>query len=116
MSGPRNLEEKQAEKQRLAVKYNRTQREKWKELCAREPRLAPLRRALRRTSSPAATLMLVADSWARDADQDLRHAVLRQVDRHANRMARFAGRAPLDDPMPPRMNVFLAVRQMLAVR
>jgi len=116
MSAPRNLEEKQAEKQRLAVKYNRAQREKWKELCAREPRLAQLRRLVRRTTTPASTLLLIAESWVRHADQDLRHAVLRQVDRHANRMARYVGRAPLDDPMPPQMNVFLTVRQMLAVR
>lgn len=116
MSGPRTLEEKQAEKARLAVKYNRAQRERWKELCEREPRLAVLRRAIRRTTSPAATLLLIAESWARNADHDVRHAVLRQIDRHANRMARFAGRAPLDDPMPPQMNVFLTARQMLAVR
>lgn len=116
MSGPRNLEEKQAEKARLSIAYNRAQRERWKELCTREPRLTPLRRAIRHTQTPAATLLLIAESWVRQADQDLRHAILRQIDRHANRMVRFAGRAPLDDPMPPQMNVFLTARQMLAVR
>lgn len=112
----RSLQDKQDEKGRWLRNFLRHQRERWAELCEREPRLVGLRKEIRRTHTPADTLSVVADSWARSADPDVRHAVLRQVDRHASRMARFSGRAALDDPLPPQVNVFILAREMLAVR
>lgn len=110
------LEQKQAEKDRLAKAYKLAQRIRWQEFCEREPRLPAFRKAVRRHTSPAGLLTMLADSWVRLADPDIRHAALRQIDLHANRMARASGGLALDDPLPPGRNVFLIAREMLAVR
>jgi hypothetical protein len=110
------LQDKQAEKQRLAKAYAFHQRRKWAELIAREPRIAEFKKAIRREQEPAALLVRLSDSWLRFADQETRHAALRIIDAHANRMARQRGGEALSDPMPPARNVFLAAREMLAVR
>lgn len=111
-----NLQEKQEAKQRLAKAYVARKRTEWAELIAREPRLAGFKKAVRRHTDPAQTLLALADSWVRSADADVRLAALRIIDAHAIRMARFSGGQALDDPIPPARNVFLAAREMLAVR
>ena len=116
MSAPRNLEEKRAEKDRLAKAYRLSQRTLWRELCENEPRLPAFRRTLRRTQDPAQVLLALSDSPLRRASHDVRHAVLRLIDRHSWKMLRQRGYAPLDDPLPPHTNVFFAAREMLAVR
>ena len=113
---PRTLQEKQDEKDRLLKKYRYAKRRQWLELCEREPRMPALRKAIRRTRTPGETISLLATSWVRNADSDTRLAALQEVNGHAERMARYEGRAPLDDPFPPEMNVFLIAREMLAVR
>lgn len=113
---PRTLQDKQEEKSRLWRKFLAAKKAEWAELCEQEPRLPVFRREVRRTRSPAETLLLLADSWVRAAPQHVRHAALQQINRHADRMARAEGRAVLDDPLPPARNVFLAAREMLAVR
>lgn len=113
---PQTLDDKQAEKDRLYRKYRTAKREQWKALCEQEPRLSALRLAIRRTRRPAETVLVIADSWARRAEPHIRHAVLSQVERHAQRMQRQQGRAVLDDPLPPAVNVFLIAREMLALR
>ena len=110
------LDDKHAEKGRLLAKARIAHRALWAELCAREPRLMDMRKAIRRTRTPAQALSLLAESWARRADPEIRDQVLRQIDRHANRMARLSGRPVLDDPLPPQTNVYFIAREMLAVR
>lgn len=109
------LEEKQAEKQRLSKAYKARKRAQWVALFQQEPRLAEFKRTIRRHCDPAATLLLLADSWVRFASDDIRLAALRIIDAHANRMARFAGGEALSDPLEGR-NVFMAAKEMLAVR
>lgn len=116
MTHKQSLVEKQDEKARLLSKYRAAHRQKWAELCAREPRMMSFRRAVRKAETPAALLVDLADSWVRRADDEVRYAALRQIDRQANRMARFQGRAVLDDPLPPKLNLYFAAREMLAVR
>ncbi len=116
MTAPRTLEEKQAEKSRLWRAYRAAKKQQWAELCAKEPRMAVFRKAVRRMRTGAELLVWLADHWVRCAEQDVRHAALQQINRHADRMARAEGRAVLDDPLPPATNVFLAAREMLAVR
>lgn len=116
MSAPRTLEEKQAEKDRLAKAYRAYQRERWAELCEQEPRFPAIKKALRQIREPSALLLRLADSWVRRAPMEHRRAILRLIDQHANRECRFAGRPILDDPVPPGRNVFLVAREMLAVR
>lgn len=116
MSAPRTLEEKQAEKGRLWKAYRYAKREEWRELCEAEPRLIGFRKALRRTHDPRALVHRLADSWLRTAPANVRFAALQQIDRHCWRMAQRSGAQPLDDPMPPTRNVFLAARELLAVR
>jgi hypothetical protein len=113
---PRNLEEKQDEKARLAKAYRFAQRAKWRELCEQEPRLPIYRKALRKQADPVALLLNLSDSPLRFAPLPVRYAVLRLIDQHAWKMARRFGMAPLDDPLPPSTNVFLTAREMLAVR
>lgn len=110
------LQEKRDEKSRLLRAYRATHRQLWSELCEREPRMMGFRRFVRGAATPADLLVGLADSWVRSADSEVRYAALRQIDRQANRMARFSGRAALDDPLPPALNVYLASRQMLGVR
>jgi len=112
----KTLQEKQDEKQRLAKAYLLRKRQQWAELVKREPRIAEFKKAVRREREPARLLVWLADSWVRRADPDIRHTALRIIDAHANRMALQAGRSALDDPIPPARNVFLAAREMLAVR
>lgn len=109
------LEEKQAEKQRLSKAYLAAKRRQWVELFKRQPALAEFKRTVRRQRDPAETLTLLAASWVRQADTETRFAALRIIDAHANRMARMAGREALSDPLEGR-NVFMAAREMLAVR
>jgi hypothetical protein len=110
------LQDKQAEKQRLVKAYLTRKRQEWAALYAREPRLAILKKQVRREQDPAQLLCALADSWVRFADADIRLAALRIIDAQANRMARQQGGQALDDPIPPSRNVFLAAKEILAVR
>ena len=113
---PRTLEEKQAEKARLQVKYNAQKRREWTELCEQEPRLPALRRAIRRHTSGPEFLSRLADSWIRTAPERIRRTALNLILAHSDTVARREGRQPLDDPLPPATNVFFVARAMLAVR
>lgn len=113
---PQTLEAKQAEKQRLSAAWRAAKRKEWRELCEVEPRLPLFRKDLRRTQSPSQVLLTLADHPLRRGPLPVRYAVLRLIDRHSWRMLRRQGCAPLDDPLPPQSNVFLAAREMLAVR
>ena len=110
------LQEKQAEKQRLAKHYLAMKRGQLAALYAREPRLASFKKSVRREQDPARALLMLADSWVRFADPDIRLAALRILDAQANRMALRNGGEALSDPIPPARNLFLAAREMLAVR
>ena len=110
------LEQKQAMQARLAKAYTAKQRQKWQELIEKEPRILALRTAIGRTRTPQELLAGIADCWVRFADLEARYAALRLIDKHCNKMARFAGRAVLDDPLPPATNCYLTAREMLAVR
>jgi hypothetical protein len=110
------LQEKQAEKQRLGKAYMARKRQEWAELVAREPRITAFKKAIRRQADPAQCLVWLADSWVRTASTETRYAALRIIDAHAGRMARQHGGEALSDPIPPARNVFLAAREMLAVR
>lgn len=110
------LQDKQEAKQRLAKAYLARKRADWVALFQREPRLSGFKKAVRRERDPARLLVTLADSWVRQADTETKFAALRIIDAHANRMARFAGGEALSDPLPPARNVFLAAREMLAVR
>lgn len=112
---PRTLAEKQDEKARLLKKARASRREDWAALIEQEPRLIGFQRALRKARDPRALLIGLANSWIRRAPMEVRYAALRLIDRHANKQARFAGRAPLDDPLPPQRNLYLAAREMLGV-
>lgn len=120
MTGPvqpkRSLQDKQDEKGRLLKAFRAARRAQWAELCEREPRLAGVRSALRGFEDPRALLTRLADSWVRTAPTDVKFAVLREINRHADRMARREGRAVLDDPFPPAVNLFHASRELLGVR
>lgn len=112
----RTLADKQEEKQRLLKRARASRRADWVALIEQEPRLIGFQKALKKVGNPHLILMRLADSWVRHAPMTVRFAVLRLIDRHANKQARFAGRAPLDDPLPPQRNLYLAAREMLAVR
>lgn len=116
MSAPRTLAEKQDEKGRLLKAFRASRRAEWADLCEREPRLTGIRSALRAIDNPRAVLTRLSDSWVRLAPADVRFAVLREINRHAERMARREGRAILDDPIPPAVNLFHASRELLGVR
>ena len=112
----RTLADKQDEKGRLLKSFRASRRAEWEALCEQEPRLREVRRALRTLHDPRAILTRLADSWVRSAPADIRLAVLREINRHAERNARREGRAVLDDPIPPAVNLFHASRQLLGVR
>ena len=116
MSAPRTLADKQDEKSRLLRAFRAARRAQWAELCEQEPRLVGIRSALRAIEDPRAVLTRLADSWVRSAPADVKIAVLREINRHAERMARREGRPILDDPIPPAVNVFHASRELLGVR
>jgi len=112
----RTLQEKQDERGRLAKAYRFAKREKWRELCEREPRLVGFRKTLRRMSDARALLTRLSDSWLRSAPPEVRFAALQLIDAHADRMALRLGGSGLNDPLPPQRNVFLVARELLAVR
>lgn len=112
----RSLQDKQDEKSRLLRAFRASRRAQWVELCEAEPRLNGIRSALRRFDDPRALLTRLQVSWVRTAPADVRLAVLREINRHAERQARREGRAILDDPIPPAVNVFHAARELLGVR
>ena len=112
----RTLDEKQAEQQRLSAAYRAAKREQWASLCEQEPRLAETRLAIRRETCPATLLRRLGDSWARRAPAPIRYATLRIIQKHSERMQRQQGAAVLDDPLPPARNLYLAAKEMLAVR
>lgn len=116
MTAPRTLQDKQDEKARLSRAFRASRRAEWAELCEQEPRLLGIRSALRAIDDPRLLLIRLADSWVRTAPADVRIAVLREINRHAERMARREGRAILDDPIPPAINLFHASRELLGVR
>lgn len=112
----RTLADKQDEKDRLFRAFRAARRAQWAALCEQEPRLAGIRAALRAMDDPRAIVTRLADSWVRSAPADIRLAILREINRHADRMARREGRPILDDPIPPAVNLFHASRQLLGVR
>ena len=116
MSAPKTLDDKLAEKQRLAKAYKVQERQKWAQLCEQEPRIVPLRKAIRRIECPETLLLKLADSWVRFAPLEVRYAALRLIDRQANKIKVRNGGRELDDPLPPARNLYFAARDMLAVR
>jgi len=112
----KTLEEKQAEKARLAKAYVAKKRAEWNALVEREPRLLPLRKAINRADDPRKMLIDLSNSWVRLAPPDIRYAALRMIDKRANKMARQQGGEALDDPLPPYRNVYIAAREMLDLR
>lgn len=110
------LDEKQAEKSRLMVKFKAAQRAKWAELSAEEPRLPAFKKALRKMDDPKTILVRLSESWLRTAPLAHRYAALRLIDKHSAKMARQEGREPLNDPLPPGTNLYLTARELLAVR
>lgn len=116
-SQPRKtLQEKQDEKGRLSRAYKARKREQWKALFEQEPRLADFKKALRREENPARILKRLQGSWIMSAPDDVRYAALQIIDAHANRMILRRGGQILDDPLPPKRNLFLVAREMLRVR
>ncbi len=113
---PMTLQDKQDEKGRLLSAYKAGERQRWADLCEEEPRFPRIKSELRKMRNPTALLVRLSDSWVRRAPMEHRRAMLRLIDKHANRECRFAGRPILDDPVPPGRNVFLVAREMLAVR
>lgn len=113
---PRTLEEKQDERARLAKKYRAHRRERWNDLIAEEPRLVAFKSSLRRMRDAREVIHRLADSWIRRAPPHVRLAGLQLIEQHSQRERRYRGLAPLDDPLPPRRNVFLVARELLAVR
>jgi hypothetical protein len=110
------LDEKQAEKQRLAKAYTFYKRAEWQALCEQEPRLLTLRKAIRASRDPERLYAMLADSWVRFAPAPVGYAVLRLVDRQADKIRREQGGEGLSDPIPPARNLFIAVREMLKLR
>lgn len=116
MPSPKTLEEKQAEQGRLAKAYRANKRRLWAEFCEREPRILRFQNDVRSMKDPAAILDYLSRSWVRQAPMEARYYALRIIDKHAVRMARQKGGAELDDPLPPKRNLYIAAREMLAVR
>lgn len=113
---PRTLAAKTAERDRLSKAYRFAKRAEWQGLCEQEPRLHAFKLALRRMNNPREIIARLADSWLRHAPNDIRYAALRQIDRHANRMALRLGGSELNDPMPPGRNLYFVAKELLAVR
>lgn len=113
---PATLEEKQAEKQRLAQAYRRKKRALWEAMKAEEPRIVVLEKAVRASNKPSEVLALLRGSWVLDAPDDVRFMALRIIDNHCNRMALREGRQALDDPLPPATSLYFVCRDMLRVR
>lgn len=113
---PKTLEEKQAEQSRLAKAYRAYRRRKWAEAVAEDTRLLDLRRDIAAMQSPKAILDYLRGSWVMQAAPDARLYALRIVNAHADKMVRASGGSVLDDPVPPAVNLFIAARELLAVR
>lgn len=116
MNAPQTLQEKQDEKQRLVKAYRFHKRAEWQALCEQEPRLVPLRSAIRSAHDPKRLYAALADSWVRFAPADVRYAVLRLIDKQSDKIKRQLGGEALDDPLPPERNLFFAVKEMLSLR
>lgn len=116
MSKPRTLEEKQLEQSRLAKHYKANKRAAWAAFCISEPRILTFQKNVKAMRNPADILSYVRDSWVMQASPDARLYALRIINKHANRMALQAGGETLSDPMPPKKNLFIAARELLAVR
>lgn len=109
------LEQKMAEKQRLTRAYKAWQREVRLEALAAEPRLRDFMRYLRTVSVEQGYELLeqVRGSWLPASQQPVRIFALRLIDRHAGKLARFAGGEPLNDPLPPETSVYFEARALL---
>lgn len=113
---PVTLEEKQAEKHRLAQAYRRKKRALWEAMKAQEPRIVVLEKAVRASNTPSEVLALLRGSWVLNAPDDVRFMALRIIDNHCNRMALREGRQTLDDPLPPDTSLYFVCRDLLRVR
>lgn len=112
----KTLDEKQAEKQRLARAYLAKKRADWLALCEQEPRLLALRKTIRASRDPVRLYVLLSESWVRFAPAEVRYAVLRLIAKQSDKMKRQQGGQGLDDPLPPSRNLFFAVKEMFALR
>ena len=109
-------QEKQDEKSRLAARYRKTRREQWELAVAQEPRLEAFQHSIKSMENPREILQAIGSSWIMEAPVGVRYWALRLVDAHANAKAKKEGRQILDDPMPPRQNLYIAARELLGVR
>lgn len=116
MPSPKTLEEKQAEKGRLAKQHRANKRAAWAAMCESEPRILELQKDVRAMRSPAEILAYLRASWIMEASPDARLYALRIVNAHADKMVRQSGGEALSDPLPPTRNLFIAVRELLRVR
>jgi hypothetical protein len=110
------LQDKQEEKGRLAKHYRALRRSDWEAFCQQEPRIIQFGKDVRARKTSADVLAYVRGSWVVSAPQDARIYALRIVNAHADKMARAAGGEALNDPLPPKRNLFIAVRELLGVR
>lgn len=117
MPSPRKtLQEKQDEKERLSRQYKARQREKWALLIQQEPRLLTFKKELAKEDSPRRIIERIKHSWIMQAPMEVRYAVLRIIDAHANKMVLRQGGQILDDPLPPKRNLYMVARDLLGVR
>lgn len=110
------LQEKQDEKQRLLRAFKKREREKWNELCEREPRMKAFRKAVRRTKTPAQLIQSVADSWVRFAPTEVQKAASAIVHDHTEKMRVSMGQERLCDPLPPQRSAWRIVRGFFPYR
>lgn len=119
LNGPtrkkQTLQDKQQEKARLLSKFRAHRREEWAGLTSKEPRLVDFKKAIR-GETPKQIYSRVIGSWVRFASNEVQYAVLRLIDNEATRQTRYAGNEPLDDPLPPARNLYLASREVFALR
>ena len=116
-SQPRKtLQEKQDEKDRLSRQYKARQREKWALLIAQEPRLLAFKKELAKEENPRRIIERLRKSWIMHAPMEVRYAALRIIDAHANKMVLRQGGFILDDPLPPKRNLYMVARDLLGVR
>jgi len=112
----RSLQEKQAEKQRLLKAHKENERQKWADLCEREPRMKSFRKAVRRTTNPQALIFGVAQSWVRFAPEDVQRAASQIVHEHTESMRERMGLERLCDPLPPQRSAWRIVRGFFPYR
>lgn len=113
MPSLKTLQEKSDEKSRLMKQYRLTQKRNWEEDKVKYPGIEDFAKKVRKVTQPQDMLVLARTPWILEGPKELRRLALQIISKRCDQIILANGGQILDDPLPPKRNVYMACRDIL---